>query len=65
MSKKYIVPIITSFYEYVLVEADSPEEAVEKVKDADGEDYGKPEFREVIAVGEDAGIIEEVKDGTL
>jgi hypothetical protein len=59
---KFIVPLITSYYEYYEIEADTPEEAVEKVKDGDGEEYCDPEWREVIAVGEDAGIIERVED---
>jgi len=50
---KYIVPIITSFYEYYEVEAASVDEAVAKVKDGDGEEHCAPEFREVIDVMDD------------
>jgi hypothetical protein len=59
LAKKFIVPLITSYYEYVRVEAESPEEAVEIAKDAGGEDTGIMDFREVIAIGDDAGIVVE------
>ena len=48
---RYIVPLITSYYEYIEVDAESPEDAIRRVKDAEGEDYGTPEFREVLDVG--------------
>ena len=60
---EFIVPIITSFYEYVQVTADSRDEAVEIAKDAGGTELkSMTEFREVIAIGEDAGEIVEIDD---
>lgn len=55
----YIVPIISSYYEYERVEADSPEEAVAKVKDGAGESIEHMmEWREVVDILDDM-VIEE------
>jgi hypothetical protein len=56
---KYVVPLIVSYYEYMLVEAESPEEAIHKVKDGEGSELGKPEFREVMDVGPEEFVEEE------
>lgn len=60
MAKKvYIVPIVTSYYEYERVEADSPEEAVARVKDGAGDSIEHmKEWREVTDILDDM-VIEE------
>ena len=56
----YIVPIISSYYEYERVEADSPEEAVTRVKDGAGDPIEHlTEWREVIDIMDDMVIEEE------
>ena len=63
MPKKFMVPVITSYYEYLEVEADTAEEAVEKVKLGQGDwDKSDMEYRETIAYGEDAGEVLEIRD---
>ena len=63
MAKYYIVPIITSYYEYMRINAESPEDAVQKVKDGDGAFVETwTEFREVLDIREDS--VEEDSDQT-
>lgn len=61
---KFIVPVITSYYEYYEVTADNKFEAIAMVKDGDGEEV-EPwrEFREVIDIQDHA--VEEVTDKEL
>lgn len=57
---RYIVPLITTYYEYSSVEAENEDEAVEIVRDGGGdpiEDW--MDFRETIAIGHDAGEVVE------
>ena len=51
---KFIVPFITSYYEYLEVEADSKEEAIEKAQDGDGQWIEHwQEFRDTLDIREE------------
>jgi hypothetical protein len=60
--KRFIVPIITSYYEYEAVEAESPEDAVQRCKDGEGEalEY-MTEWRGVVDVLDDQVVEAEIE----
>lgn len=60
---RFIVPIITSYNEYISIEAESEKEAIELVRDGAGEEIEDlKEFRETIAIQED--MVEEEPEDT-